>query len=181
MPICIDKFRFPIYNIKDFEVMHLAGFFEIFTRELYVALISMLPVVELRGAIPVGIGMGLNIFAVYIIAVLGNCIPVPIILWLARPAVKWLKSTKLLRPCAEMIERKTNKNRDKIMKYSAFGLFVFVAIPLPGTGAWSGAIAAALLDMRFRYALPSIVGGVMMAGLIMCFGTSAVQWIINLF
>ena len=74
----------------------MAGFFETFTRELYVALISMLPVVELRGAIPVGIGMGLNIFAVYIIAVLGNSIPVPIILWLARPAVKWLKSTKLL-------------------------------------------------------------------------------------
>ena len=156
-------------------------FLNLLSKEFYVAFISMLPLIELRGAIPVGMTLGLSTIVTYIIAVIGNILPIPFILWFSRPIMAWLKKTKLLRPIAEKLEKKTEANRDKIMKYSAFGLFIFVAIPLPGTGAWSGALAAALLDMRFKYAFPSIVAGVMTAGLIMCFGTSIVQWIIGIF
>lgn len=156
-------------------------FLNLLSKEFYVAFISMLPLIELRGAIPVGMTLGLSTIVTYIIAVIGNILPIPFILWFSRPIMAWLKKTKLLRPIAEKLEKKTEANRDKIMKYSAFGLFLFVAIPLPGTGAWSGALAAALLDMRFKYAFPSIVAGVMTAGLIMCFGTSIVQWIIGIF
>ncbi|MBQ7718721.1 MAG: small multi-drug export protein [Clostridia bacterium] len=156
-------------------------FFVTFEKELYVFLLSLIPVVELRGAIPVGIGMGLDVMTTFIVAVIGNIIPVPFILLLTRPVMSWLKKTKALKPFAEWIEGKIEKNREKIMRYSAFGLFLFVAIPIPGTGAWSGAIAASALDMRMKYALPSIVAGVVTAGVIMCFGTSLVKWVINIF
>ena len=147
----------------------------------HIALISMVPVVELRGAIILGLGMGLNVFITYIAAVTGNLLPIPFILFLTRPVMAFLKSTKVLKPIAAKLERKVQKNRTQIMKYSALGLFLFVAVPLPGTGAWGGALAASLLDMRFKYSFPSIVLGVMAAGVIMCFGTSITQWIINLF
>ena len=159
----------------------MSNFLSFFTKEVYVAIIAMLPIVELRGAIPVGMSLGLSSLTTYIIAVLGNLLPIPFILWFSRPIMAWLKRTKPLRPLAEKLEKKTEANREKIMKYSALGLFIFVAIPLPGTGAWSGALAASLLDMRFKYSFPSIVLGVMTAGIIMCFGTSIVQWIINIF
>ncbi|MBO4896905.1 MAG: small multi-drug export protein [Clostridia bacterium] len=147
----------------------------------YVALISMVPILELRAAIPLGLGMGLNVYLTYLIAVTANLLPIPFVLFLSRPLMNFLKSTKVLKPIADKLERKVQKNRTKIMKYSAFGLFLFVAVPLPGTGAWSGALAASLFDMRFKYSFPSIVFGVMTAGVIMCFGTSIVQWLINLF
>ena len=156
-------------------------FFVTFEKELYVFLLSLIPVVELRGAIPVGIGMGLDVMTTFIVAVIGNIIPVPFILLLTRPFMSLIKKTKALKPFAEWIEGKIEKNREKIMRYSAFGLFLFVAIPIPGTGAWSGAIAASALDMRMKYALPSIVAGVVTAGVIMCFGTSLVKWVINIF
>lgn len=163
------------------KVKIMTEFFDMFTKEIYVALISMLPVVELRGAIPVGIAMGLGKMTTFIVAVLGNIVPVPFILWLSRPVMKWLKKTKLFGRFAAWLEAKSSKNGDKIMRYSAIGLFIFVALPLPGTGAWSGAIAASLLDMRFKYAFPSVVCGVIAAGLIMTFGTTFVQWLIQLF
>ena len=148
---------------------------------LLVALISMVPVVELRGAIPFGLHMGLNVFNTYLAAVIGNLLPIPLILFLTRPLMSFLKSTKVLKPIADRLEKKVEKNRTQIMRYSALGLFLFVAVPLPGTGAWGGALAASLFDMRFKYSFPSIVFGVMTAGIIMCFGTSIIQWIMNLF
>jgi len=159
----------------------MSEFFELFTKEIWVAFISMVPLIELRGAIPVGMSLGLSALTTYIVAVLGNILPIPFIIWFSRPIMAWLKKTKALKPIADKLEKKTEANREKIMKYSAFGLFVFVAIPLPGTGAWSGALAASLFDMRFKYAFPSIALGVMAAGIIMCFGTSIVQWIIGVF
>lgn len=159
----------------------MTEFLNYFSKELWVAFVSMVPLIELRGAIPVGAALGLPWLTTYIIAVIGNLLPIPFILWFSRPIMAWLKKTKPLRPIAEKLEQKTEANREKIMKYSAFGLFLFVAIPLPGTGAWSGALAAALLDMRFKYAFPSISLGVMAAGLIMQFGTTIVQWIIGIF
>ncbi len=150
-------------------------------REIIVLLMSMIPIVELRGAIPVGATLGLDTFSTFVYAVIGNCLPVPFIILLARPLVAYLKKTRILGWFARWMERKTEKNRDKIMKRSALGLFLFVAIPLPGTGAWTGAICAALLDMRFRFALPSIIGGVLGAGCIMTVGTEFFKWLIQIF
>lgn len=154
---------------------------QIFPAELQVILMSMIPIVELRGAIPYGALLGLDPVRTFLCAVLGNCIPVPLIIFLARPIIRYLKKTRILGWFAHWMERKTEKNRDKIMKRSALGLFLFVAIPLPGTGAWTGALCAALLDLRYRFALPSILLGVLGAGCIMTFGTEIIKWIIQLF
>ncbi len=156
-------------------------FLDIFARELQVILMAMVPVVELRGAIPFGAVLGLDPVRTFICAVIGNCLPVPLIIFLARPIIAYLKKTRILGWFARFMERKTEKNRDKIMKRSALGLFLFVAIPLPGTGAWTGALCAALLDLRYRFALPSILTGVLGAGCIMTFGTEIVKWLVNLF
>ena len=153
----------------------------ILSAELQVILMAMVPVVELRGAIPYGALLGLDTVTSFVCAVIGNCLPVPLIILLARPFIRYLKKTRILGWFAVWMERKTEKNREKIMRRSALGLFLFVAIPLPGTGAWTGALCAALLDMRFRFALPSIIGGVLGAGCIMTFGTEIVKWILQLF
>ncbi len=150
-------------------------------KEFVVFLMSMIPIVELRGAIPVGAALGVDTLSTFIYAVIGNCLPVPLVILIARPIVNYLKKTRILGWFARWMERKTEKNRDKIMKRSALGLFLFVAIPLPGTGAWTGALCAALLDMRFRFALPSIVLGVIGAGCIMTLGTEFVKWVIQIF
>ena len=150
-------------------------------KELIVMLMSLIPIVELRGAIPVGAALGLDTVTTFICAVVGNCLPVPRIIFLARPIVSFLKKTRVLGWFARWMERKTEKNRDKIMKRSALGLFLFVAVPLPGTGAWTGALCAALLDLRYRFALPSIVGGVIGAGCVMTLGTELVKWIVQIF
>ena len=152
-----------------------------FSNEIYVFFVSMIPVVELRGAIPMGIAMGLDTVTAFFIAVLGNLLPIPFILLLARPVMAWLKKTRVFTPLVNFLERRIEKNRDKIMRYSAFGLFLFVAIPIPGTGAWTGAIAASMLDMRMKYSLPSIFAGVVTAGVIMCFGSNLVKFVINIF
>ena len=154
---------------------------DVFTRELRVMLMAMTPIVELRGAIPYGAILELDAVKTFFFAVIGNCIPIPFVILLARPIVAYLKKTRILGWFARWMERKTEKNRDKIMKRSALGLFLFVAIPLPGTGAWTGAICAALLDMRFRFALPSIMSGVLAAGCIMTFGTELIKWVIQVF
>jgi len=156
-------------------------FLDIFTRELQVMLMAMTPIVELRGAIPYGAILGLDTLKTFAFAVIGNCLPVPFVIWLARPVVAYLKKTKLLGWFARWMERKTEKNKEKIMRRSALGLFLFVAIPLPGTGAWTGALCAALLDMRFRFALPSILSGVLAAGAIMTFGTELIKWVVQFF
>jgi len=132
----------------------------------WVLFISMVPIIELRGAIPVGATLGLEWYWNYIICVIGNMIPVPFILLFIRYIFKWMKGTKL-KKIAEFFENIGLKNKDKVVKYATFGLFLFVAIPLPGTGAWTGALVASMLDMRMKYALPSIFLGVLCAGVIM--------------
>ncbi len=159
----------------------MEGFLEVISRELQVLIMAMVPIVELRGAIPYGALLGLDTVTTFICAVIGNCLPVPLIIFLARPIIGYLKKTRILGWFARWLERKTEKNRDKIMKRSALGLYLFVAVPLPGTGAWTGALCAALLDMRYRFALPSIILGVITAGCIMTFGTEIVKWFVAIF
>ena len=150
-------------------------------NELKIFIVSLLPIVELRGAIPIGAALGVDPFVCFIVAVVGNLLPVPFIILLGRHICKWLKKFKPFRKITEKVESKVEKKADKVMKNAALGLFIFVAIPLPGTGAWTGALIASLFNMRFKYALPSISLGVVTAGVIMTVGSHAIKFLIGLF
>ncbi len=141
--------------------------YEVLGPELCTFIVSMIPIIELRGAIPIGQGMGLGFWPCYIISVIGNMLPVPIILLFVRVVLAWMKRVKFLDKIAIWVEKKADKHSAKVTKYATWGLFLFVAIPLPGTGAWTGALIAALLNMRMKKALPFILAGVLTAGLLM--------------
>ena len=134
---------------------------------LWVLFISMVPIIELRGAIPVGFALGLPLWLNFILCVVGNFLPVPFILLFIRKIISWMKTVRHLDKIALWLENKAQKHSDKVMKGVASGLFLFVAIPLPGTGAWTGALVASLFDMRMKYALPAIFLGIVAAGAIM--------------
>lgn len=133
---------------------------------IYVFLISMLPVIELRGSIPAGCAMGLPWYSCSLLSMIGNLLPVPFILLLIEWALGIMKKIRYLDRFAYWLEEKAEKNKEKITKYATFGLFLFVAIPLPGTGAWTGALVASLLHMKKTRAFVSIVCGVLTAGVI---------------
>ena len=130
-------------------------------------LVSMLPVVELRGGIPFGVSVGLPAWAAFCAAVLGNLIPVPFIIVYIRRIFQWMRE-KLprLNRLVDALERKAHLKGNMVTKYKYLGLVILVAIPLPGTGAWTGSLVAAFLDMPLRRAIPSIVAGVVIAGLV---------------
>lgn len=128
---------------------------------------SMVPVLELRAAIPYGIASGLSIPMTYILAVIGNLIPIPILVVFTRKVFAWLQTkSEGLDRFVKRLEAKADKNKDIVEKSEFFGLMVLVAIPLPGTGAWTGALVAAMLNMRLKRAMPSIILGVIIAGII---------------
>ena len=137
--------------------------------KLVVFLISMLPIVELRGSIPVGAALGMTWWVNYLLSAAGNLLPVPFILLFIRAILKWMKTVTFLKfdKIAEWVENKAHKHSSSIRKYGALGLYLFVAIPIPGTGAWTGALIAALFDIRMKHALPAIFLGVLTAGLLM--------------
>ncbi len=135
--------------------------------ELTVFLISLLPLLELRGGLIAASLLQVPFVPAFLICLAANLLPIPFILFFIRPFFNWLKTTKHLRPLADWMERKVEKNREKVLRYEVMGLFLFVAIPLPGTGAWTGALLAAMLDMRVRRAFPTIAVGVLTAGVIM--------------
>ena len=129
-------------------------------------LVSMLPVVELRGGIPFGVTAGLPVWAAFIAAVIGNLIPVPFIIVYIRRILQWMRERiPKLNGLVDALERKAHLKGEKVTKYKYLGLIILVAIPLPGTGAWTGSLAAAFLDMPLRRAIPSIIAGVLIAGL----------------
>ena len=134
---------------------------------LLTMLVSMVPVIELRGGIPFGVAAGLPVWMALLAAVIGNLIPVPFIIVYIRRIFQWMRR-RLPRfgGMIDKLEAKAHLKGQKVQKYQYFGLALFVAIPLPGTGAWTGALAAAFLDMRLRRALPSIVAGVVVAGVV---------------
>ncbi len=136
---------------------------------LWLLLLSMLPISEIRGAMIYWSANKdtLNVIWCYALSVFGNFLVVPFILLLFRPVVKRLKKTKLFRRPANWLETRAKKKAEGLMRASAIGIFFFVAIPLPTTGAWTGSMIAALLDMRFKYALPAIFAGIMVSGIIM--------------
>lgn len=135
--------------------------------ELAVFFCSMIPVIELRGSIPLGWALGLNPFLNYFVSIVGNMIPVPFILIFIKAVLNWMKKYRRLGKFARWLEVKAEKNKDKIMNKAFWGLCIFVAIPLPGTGAWTGALVASLFNMPFKRSIVSIFFGVIIAGLIM--------------
>jgi len=147
--------------------------------EFKVMLTAALPIIELRGAIPVGISLGLSPLHATILSFIGSMIPVPFILFAIRPIFNYLKKTKLFKKLVYRITDKSIHNSGNIQKYGAWGLLAFVAIPIPGTGVWSGSLAAALLDMRFKWAFPAIFIGNLIAGVIIMWVSFGVVWMIG--
>ena len=138
----------------------------LFHSILMTFLISMVPVLELRGAIPIGVAGGLPPLAAMLIAILGNLAPVPFLLVFTRRVFNWLKTKGRIRRLVERLEQRAAKKSQLVMDYAWLGLCILVAIPLPGTGAWTGALVAALMNMRLKRAMPAIALGVVIAGLI---------------
>lgn len=135
---------------------------------------AMMPILEIRGAIPVGVASGLDPWLAFAVGFVGNMLPIPILILLTRKIIEWLKKHNMLVKLTAWLENKGSKGAQKVQKYSFWGLFILVAIPLPGTGAWTGALVASLLDMRLKRALPAIAIGVAVAGLIVLLVTYGV-------
>lgn len=147
---------------------NLLVWFQGLPAPLIVFLISMIPVVELRGAIVLAyFPLNLPWPEAFLLSVLGNMLPVPFLILLGRQILELLKKIKWLRNFVHRLEAKVELESEKIRKYSFWGLLLFVAIPLPGTGAWTGSLIACALRMRLRDAIPAILIGVMIAGLIL--------------
>ena len=127
---------------------------------------AMVPVLELRGAIPVGIAAGLPPMVACVTAILGNLMPVPLIMLLIRKIFDWLRDTRFFGPKIEWLEKRAHLKGWLVRKYRLPGLVILVGIPLPGTGAWTGALVAALLDIRLRHAIPAIFLGLIIAAVI---------------
>ena len=136
-------------------------------KVLLTFLVSMVPVIELRGGIPFGAALGLDPLSAAVAAILGNLLPVPFIILFIRHIFDWLRRYEKPRAIVEKFEKKAHLKSKNVIKYQTFGLCLFVALPLPGTGAWTGALIAAILDMRFKRAMPSIILGVLIAATIM--------------
>lgn len=135
---------------------------------VFTMLVSMIPIIELRGGIPFGVALGLPYPTAFLAAVVGNILPVPFILVYIRRILQWIrKRAPRLDGMVDALERKAHLKGRKVSRYKYVGLTLFVGIPLPGTGAWTGALAAAFLDMPLRRAIPAILVGILMAGGIM--------------
>lgn len=139
----------------------------VFGKLLAVFCMAMVPVVELRGAIPLGVAAGLHPLAAMAAAVLGNLVPAPFILLLIRRVFQWLRHFPRLGGLIDRLERRAHLKGRTVQKYRTLGLVLLVAVPLPGTGAWTGALVAALLDMRLKNSVPCIFLGVCIAATIM--------------
>ena len=124
---------------------------------------AMVPVLELRGAIPVGVAAGLSPWVACVTAILGNLVPVPFIMLLIRKIFDGLRDTKFFGPKIVALEKRAHLKGRVVRKYRLAGLIILVGIPLPGTGAWTGALVAALLDIRLRNAIPAIFIGLLIA------------------
>ena len=140
-------------------------------KYLWVFLISMVPIIELRGAIPVAVGMGLPLIPSYILCIIGNMLPVPFIYFFARKVLIWGSDKPVIGKFFTFCLEKGEKGGKKLQAKAGRGLFValllFVGIPLPGTGAWTGTLAASLLDMDFKSSVVAVMCGVLLAGVIM--------------
>lgn len=150
-------------SIAEFFVNNLGGKV---SDELICFLISLLPILELRGGLIAAKILGVGFLKAFAICYVGNMLPIPFILLFIRKIFGWLKRFKKINSSIEKLEMRSIRKAGKVKKYRLWGLLLLVAIPLPGTGAWTGALVADLLDIRIRASFPVIAGGVLIAGLI---------------
>lgn len=141
----------------------------VISKEAIVFIISMIPVLELRGGLLAAKLLGVSLLKANILCIVGNILPIPFILLLIRRILIWMKGVKLFRPIALWLEKKAMSKSDDIKKYEFWGLTLFVGVPLPGTGAWTGSLVASLLEIDFKKAFLSVLLGVAMATVIMDF------------
>ena len=135
----------------------------------------MVPVIELRGGIPAGVAAGLPVFWAALVSIIGNMIPVPFVLFFIRKLLVWMEQkSSLLGRFAKMLRDKADANKENVLKYEFWGLVLLVAIPLPGTGAYTGALVAAMVDMQIKRAVPAIFIGVVIAAIIVSLVTTGV-------
>lgn len=146
--------------------MAIINYLKALPQEYIVMITASLPISELRGALPLALSLGMPWFKAFWLSVVGNIIPVAPALFLLEPVSNRLRKFKIWSHFFDWLFEHTKNKADKIQRYEALGLAIFVAIPLPMTGAWSGVVAASLFKIRFRYAFISIVAGVITAGLI---------------
>lgn len=137
------------------------------SAELIAFVISMLPILELRGGLIAAKLLGINFAKAFVICFIGNLLPIPFILLFIRKIFNWLKRFKKVNVMIDKLEARSIRKAGKVKKYRLLGLFLFVAIPLPGTGAWTGALVSDLLDIRVSHSFPTIAAGVLGAGIIM--------------
>lgn len=149
-------------------------------KEAIVFIISMIPILELRGGLVAASVLGIDVIKAVILCVLGNMIPIPFILFFITPIFNWMKKTKLFRPMVEKLESKSMSKGEDIKKYEFWGLALFVGIPLPGTGAWTGALIASLLGIRVKKASLAITTGIIIATIIMTIISYGIPWIVRL-
>lgn len=153
-----------------------------FGKILTTFLVSMVPVIELRGAIPIGVARGLPFWAAVLVSIIGNLVPVPFIIIFIKKIFTFMREKMpKLNGLVTRLENKANSKSETVQKYAFWGLFIFVAVPLPGTGAWTGALIAAMLEMPLKKAFPSIMLGVLSAGAIVTFITYIVPLIVKMF
>ena len=152
---------------------------------LIVFLISMVPLIELRGAVPYAVANNMPLLQSYIIAIIGNMIPMPIIFFFARRVLEWGKDKPVIGGFFTFCLEKGHKGGEKLKEKAGNGLYValflFVGIPLPGTGAWTGTLAASILDMDFKKSVKATMAGVVLAGIIMGLGTKIIMIVASLF
>lgn len=155
-------------------------FLETVGRELCVFFCSLLPIIECRGAIPLGCGLGLVWWQNFLLAAAGNLLPVPFILLFIRAILRWMENCKIkfFNRISGWLHRKVEKHKGTIEKYSYWGVMIFVAVPLPGTGAWTGSLIAAMLGMDWKKSTLSAIGGVLIACTIMTILSYAVKAVV---
>lgn len=136
-------------------------------KQLIVFIISLMPILELRGGLIAASLLKLDPWQSYIISIIGNVLPIPFILWFIKKIINWMRTKKCFKKITDWLDKKVTKNKSSIEKYGFWGLVIFVGIPLPGTGAWTGALIASLLDMNKKKAFLAILLGVFMASIIM--------------
>ena len=158
-------------SIAQFFIENLGGKV---SSEIIAFIISMFPVLELRGGLIAAKLMDIEFVKAFIICFLGNLLPIPFILFFIRRIFNWLKRFQKVNVLIDKLEARSIRKAGNVKKYRLFGLFLFVAIPLPGTGAWTGALIADLLDIRVRHSFPTIAAGVLCAGGIMSLLTYAI-------
>ena len=157
-----------VESIVTFMVNLFAGLGNIpFGKELIVFIISLMPILELRGGLIAASLLGLDPLRSYIIAIIGNIIPVPFILWLINSILEWMRHSKHFHKVAKWLDKKVDKHKGQIEKYGFIGLVLFVGIPLPGTGAWTGCLIASVLEMDRKKAFIATLIGIFIASIIM--------------